>query len=311
MKGRPIGSLVEGLRKLGADIRYLEKENFPPLQFYKSTIAGNEINIDASISSQFISALLLVAPYLKNGLRINLKSKQVSRPYIDMTCKLMKDLGIELINRTNSIEVSPGVYKSSIIEVEADWSSAAFFYEALLFSDLSEIHVDGLKKNSIQGDKACVKFFKDFGLNTIFKDKGIKIEKVMHHKSELDFDLTECPDLIPSIVVSAVVYGKTCKIKGTSTLKLKESDRVLALKTELAKIGTEVRIIDQNNIVVYPQEVNIKVLEINSYNDHRIAMALAPLKFLIDQVKIDHPEVVSKSLPEYWIELEKLGISCS
>ena len=309
MKQRPIKILVEKLRELGASIDYLGKEGFPPLKITGSKLQRKELTIDGSVSSQYITALLLIAPYLKNGLKLNLTGDLVSLPYIDLTIALMKKLGIEVKRIDRLIEVSEGEYSSTkSVAVEKDWSSAAFFYQAVALGKGSVL-LKGLRSDSIQGDRQCIELFEKLGVTTEFSEKGVHlVNNDNFNKELLELNMVETPDLIPSVAATASQLVKSCKISGVKTLRIKESNRVEALKNELGKVGVELVEPDADTIVVLRADQINQPLKFDTYNDHRIAMCLAPLAFTHRGVLIDNIEVVKKSFPNFWKELEKCGI---
>ena len=310
MKERPIGVLVDQLRSLGATIDYQESEGFPPLQIQKGELKGGKISIVASVSSQYISALLLIAPYLADGLELTLQGEVVSAPYIDLTISLQQQLNVNSFRNGNKIVVKPGEYKSQQeITVESDWSSAAFFYQYVAFSGKS-IFIKNLNSNSYQGDVECWKIFREFGVVTEFVNQGalLTFDSTLI-ASELTIDLTKTPDLIPSVAVTASqLVGKTT-IAGTKTLYIKECNRVEALKVELLKIGSVLNELDGNSFEILGSKITRRVGEVafSTYNDHRMAMSLAPLA-VYGKVTLDHKKVVEKSFPTFWSELEKAGI---
>lgn len=312
MKERPIAILVDQLRQLGAEIEYLENDGYPPLRIKGKSLISKQLSLDSSVSSQFVSALLLIAPYLENGLSIELQSKLVSLPYIDLSINLMQVLGIKATRKHNHIDVSPGEYRSEQdVDVEVDWSSAAFIYQIALFS-AQPIRIKGLIKDSLQGDKKCMHYFERLGVHTSFDNEIVTLsieEKEM--PSLLEFDMLDCPDLIPSIAVSAVHYARKTLIHGVSTLRYKESNRVLALRTELAKINVQLKEIGEDTIELIKLNEDAPISSnicFDTYNDHRIAMCLAPLAIRYKNISIKDPLVVDKSFPSYWEQLEKLGI---
>lgn len=309
MKKRPIAELVDALRSLGANIMYLEKDSFPPLKIYGNEIQGDSVSLDSGISSQYISSLLLVAPYLKNGLQLNLKGEMVSRPYIDMTLDLMQQMGADCKwdTKSNSIQVAKGSYSSSkVISVEADWSSAAFFYQFFVCSKLKELRINGLQANSIQGDSATASFFLSLGVISNFDDEGLILTKGNIDFSVKSFDLTKEPDLIPSFSIAASYVLGEVRISGVQTLRVKESNRVEALQLELAKIGIELIDLNQSQFKLKKTQVSPHKALFEVYNDHRIAMCFAACASFINSVEIKDTDVVSKSFPNFWSELEKL-----
>ncbi|MFT6166869.1 MAG: 3-phosphoshikimate 1-carboxyvinyltransferase [Vicingaceae bacterium] len=310
MKERPIEVLVDQLRSLGANIDYQEREGFPPLQIQKGELKGGKRAIDASVSSQYISAVLLIAPYLEDGLELTLQGEIVSSPYIDLTISLQQQLNVNSFRKGNKIIVKPGKYYSQQeITVEADWSSAAFFYQFAAFSCRS-IFIKNLNPNSLQGDVECWKIFIDFGVVTEFVNGGALLTfDPMLIASELTLDLTRTPDLIPSVAVTASQLLKKITIVGTKTLYIKECNRVEALKVELLKIGSVLNELDGNSFEILGSKMTGQVREVafSTYNDHRMAMSLAPLA-VYGKVTLDHKKVVEKSFPTFWIALEKAGI---
>jgi len=311
MKERPIQILVEKLSCLGAKIDYVEQDGFPPLQIQGANLKGGQLSIDASVSSQYISALLLIAPYLKVGLELNLVGDVVSSPYIDLTISLQHQLGIQVARNENSIRIEAGTYRSNReIIVESDWSSAAFFYQLVAFSGRS-IFIQNLNSNSLQGDVECWKIFTELGVVTEFKDGGAFLHfDPKSIKRELYFDLTDTPDLIPSIAVTASQLVDKITIIGTKTLYIKECNRVEALKMELLKIGAVLREIGGNSFEIVGQKITQteNTISFSTYNDHRIAMCFAPFA-VVANIEMDNKNVVAKSFPNFWDELKKFGIT--
>ena len=311
MLKRPIGVLVEKLKKLGADITYLKNDGFPPLKIVGKRLKGGPLSIDASVSSQYISALLLIAPHLENGLQLRLKGEVVSFPYIDLTIDLQQQIGID-INRDGSlISVKNGAHTSNLqMVVEADWSSAAFFYQIVALSGKS-LFINNLSPTSRQGDMNCFKIFEELGVKTEFLKEGALLTQHAHQiQSILKLDMTETPDLIPPVAVVASQLCSKISISGTKTLYIKECNRVAALKTELAKLGVELNEVDGNCFEIQRSDKtmeNEKGLSFLSYDDHRMAMSLAPLAIRY-KIEIDSLDVVVKSFPTYWIEMKKVGI---
>lgn len=310
MHERPIGILVNALRELGAEINYLEKEGFPPLEVIGKKLSGGELKIDASVSSQFVSAILLVAPYLTEPLKVKL-SDLVSKPYVELTVSLMKRLNADVDFKGNIISVLPSCYSSKVeLEVEKDWSSAAFFYQMAALANSPKITFEGLSENSLQGDRRLASVFESFGVKTVFTTTGVELIKGTEVQKSLSLDLTDCPDLIPSVAVSAAILCDFAEIKGVQTLRIKESDRVSALKNELDKIGVKVKELGKDRIQIIPKkEININLgPAFSTYNDHRMAMCLAPLAVIFKEIEIENPKVVSKSFPHFWEEFEKCGV---
>lgn len=312
MKERPISVLVEQLKNLGANIAYSENEGYPPITIQGMKLLGEECEIDASVSSQYITALLLIAPYLEKGLKITLSHKVVSFPYIDMTLNLQKKLGIKTLREGRSISVSKGDYEYiGKIEIEKDWSAAAFFYQFVALGKRS-ILLKGVTKDSIQGDAVVAELFSDLGVKTSFTTEGALLESTpLREKDYLEYNLIETPDLAQAIAVTASVLVCKTKITGISTLRIKETDRVVALQQELAKVGSLIEDIDEDTIIVNARDKIIERATFNCYNDHRMAMSLTPLITCMTSITIDEPEVVKKSFPTFWNEIEKLGVQIS
>jgi 3-phosphoshikimate 1-carboxyvinyltransferase len=318
MKERPIGDLVKALRSLGAEIKFLEKENFPPLKISGKTLAGGKIEIDGSVSSQFISALLLIAPTFENSLELTLKNDVVSWPYIQMTLDTLSEFGVKVSTNLNIIKVSKSLIinpKSLVIEVESDWSSASYWFSLVALSKNAEIKLTGLKDRSSQADSILPKLYKQFGVTSQFINNELVIVKNGNIEPDFEFDFTNCPDIAQTIAVTCFGLGINAKLTGLKTLKLKESDRIVALKTELDKFGAILNITD-NSIEIKNSEYNTqdsrlecKDIKLETYNDHRMAMSFAPLAMLYKQLYIQNPEVVTKSYPLFWEDLKSVGFS--
>ena len=306
MKERPIGILVDALRQLGAQIDYLEKEGYPPLSIDSPKQSDvNELNIPAHVSSQYISALLLIAPSLKNGLRIKLDGKIVSKPYLTMTLDLMKEYGIDYSFENNLIKVAPQSYKAKEYFVEADWSAASYYYSIAALSTEAKIKLHGLKKNSLQGDACICKIMEEFGVSTSFENNSISISKFKDPiLKKFSYNFENCPDLAQSVSVVCAGKGVYAELSGLATLKIKETDRIKALKSELRKFKVAVNAKEDEIFQIGKSLVNGQL--VNTYEDHRMAMAFAPLA-IGSAILIEDPDVVQKSYPEFWNDLEKLG----
>ncbi|WP_179344144.1 3-phosphoshikimate 1-carboxyvinyltransferase [Winogradskyella ursingii] len=309
MKERPIKILVDALKALGAKIEYLENEGFPPLKIQGTKLAKNKVSLDANVSSQYISALLLIASKLDNGLEIQLNGKITSVPYIKMTLSLLNEIGIETNFKKNTIIVKPIIDKvePKTLIVESDWSSASYFYSIVALSAVAtEITLSSYKKESLQGDSVLAEIYKNFGVETNFEDNQIKLTKVeKDNLSNLNFKLNDAPDIAQTIAVTAFGLGAECKMTGLHTLKIKETDRLIALKTELEKFGAQVDITDESLHLNSSQTINNKI-SVATYNDHRMAMAFAPLALRTNLI-IEKGDVVSKSYPEFWEDLSTIG----
>ena len=314
MKQRPIGVLVDALRVLGADISYTEKEGFPPLKIQGKPLDGGIVLMDASVSSQFITALLLIAPSLKKGIQIQLASQVLSKPYIDMTLTLMKQQGMNSTWEGNTIIVPSGTYKNEIVEVESDWSSISYLYEIVALSEGGELEVSSVSGSSIQGDKKVLEFYESFGVHSEINTGVLKLRKMkgFQQASHLTFDCMETPDLAQTLAASACGLGVDIKLTGLNNLPLKETNRLVALKIELEKCGAEVVITNNETLEVFPLKELPKIdLEFETYNDHRMAMCLAPLALKAKSVLLDDSEVVNKSYKTYWEDLKKLSFNLS
>lgn len=310
MKQRPIKPLVDALQSLGADIEYLENEGFPPLRIMGKDLEKSSVRIHANISSQFITSLLLVAGKLKNGLNIELEGEITSRPYLEMTLALLKEVGIENDFQGNTIQVEPFSQEKSVktISVESDWSSASYYYSFVAIGR-KPITLKTFKKNSLQGDSVIGEMYAElFGVETVFNEeehsiKLIPIENFEFPKT-IEINMNSCPDIAQTICVTASALQIPFHIIGLATLKVKETDRLVALQNELEKIGMKTEITDfsiTSTEFVSPQE-NISIA---TYNDHRMAMAIAPYALLQD-IEIQNAEVVEKSYPTFWEDFEKI-----
>ena len=306
MKERPIKILVEALQLLGAEIKYLENDGFPPIKIIGKKLTKNKVKINGNVSSQYISALLLIASSLKNGLQIEFEGKVTSVPYIKMTLGLLSQLGIANSWKENTIIVQP---KKSIddmvVTVESDWSSASYYYSLVALSNDAEITLKSYKKNSLQGDSILSEIYQKLGVETVFGENFITLKKNNAKVSKhIMLDLQNAPDIAQTIVVTCFGLNISCGLLGLHTLKIKETDRLVALKNELQKFGAKVRITDDSLHLKSTSEIKKGVL-VNTYNDHRMAMAFAPL-FLKTSLEIEDADVVSKSYPDFWTDLQKL-----
>ena len=309
MKQRPIKILVDSLRSIGADIDYLENDGYPPLSINPSIIRGREIHIDSSVSSQYISSLLLIAPKINGGLKINLTGKETSIPYIKMTVNLLEQIGVEVVSKKNYIHVKElNSISSKEIIVESDWSSASYFYSIVALAPIGyKISLNGFKKDSIQGDSRVKTIYESFGVKTTFLNNKIVLEKVSVVQHSILLDLSPNPDLAQTICVTCLGLKISCKLTGLHTLKIKETDRIEALQNELSKFGVLVEATTDSIMFNYVTDFCSGV-KIRTYDDHRMAMAFACLGVKTD-IEILNSEVVSKSYPSFWSDLSKIGIS--
>lgn len=307
MKNRPIGLLVDALRKLGSDISYLEKDGYPPMKINGlKTQKTRDISIPGNISSQFISALLMIAPTLPEGLRLTLTEEIFSRPYIEMTLGLMSNFGVAHTWEGAVIDIAPQAYRSGIYQVESDWSGASYWYAMAAVATDANLLLTGLKERSFQGDQAIVKIMTSFGVETTYESNGVRLTKNGKETTELNIDFNKCPDLAQGVMVAAAMKGITLTMTGLETLYIKETDRVGAMRTELAKIGATLEDLG-NTWILKPGAGKFMEPVIRTYEDHRMAMAFGPLS-LVSDLKIEEPGVVAKSYPGYWEDLKSVGI---
>ena len=308
MKQRPVKVLVDALNKIGAEILYLENEGFPPI-YVKGKInqVKNKLDIPGDISSQYISSLLLIAPLLEKGIEINIEEPFYSRPYVNMTLNLMNSFGIKSEVKGNKISIKNQEFSSGSYIVESDWSAASYWYSILSISDIiNNLTLQGLKKKSNQGDSVISELMKSFGVNTQYKEDGIVLTKIKLDTEEIELDFRDCPDLAQTILVVAAYHKIKLKVSGVESLKIKETDRLLAMKNELKKIGCD--FYEEGNYWLLEKrsrEIDDE-LSIDTYKDHRMAMAFAPLASKKSMI-INDPDVVVKSYPTYWEDLKKVG----
>jgi len=308
MQERPIKVLVEALRSLGADIEYVKEEGYPPLKINGKRLVKSQVSLPANISSQYISSLLLIAPSLENGLELELIGKITSVPYIKMTLALLEQIGVETSFDENMIKVSPKTnVEDTTLVVESDWSSASYFYSIAAMSKIgTEIQLSSYKESSLQGDSVLANIYRDFGVDTEFSNNTILLKKTSEVKSaHLEYDLSNAPDIAQTISVTCLGLGIGCHLTGLHTLPIKETDRLAALQTELGKFGAKVDI-DSESLTLTAQPQLTSGVEVDTYNDHRMAMAFGPLALKTDFV-VNDAEVVSKSYPDFWNDLVTLG----
>jgi 3-phosphoshikimate 1-carboxyvinyltransferase len=314
MKQRPIKILVDALRSLGANIEYLENDGFPPLKIGtpNSDIGkNNEISIPAGVSSQYISALLMIAPNLPNGLKLTLTGDIVSLPYIQMTLNLMAYFGVTHRWEAQTIIIEAQNYEAKPFTVEADWSAASYYYSLAAFAENCDLQLNGLFENSIQGDAALVKMTEHFGVKTTFNEAGVHLSKVAEKKTEFVYDFLECPDLAQAIAVICGGLGIKGHFSGLKTLKIKETDRVAALYNELKKVGVAFEEQTDGSCKISKKASSPTLpSSFATYEDHRMAMAFAPISMLVGAIQIEEPMVVGKSYPDFWKDFEALGFEC-
>ncbi len=318
MTERPISVLVDALRSLGADIDYAGNEGYPPLKITGKKLTGGKVSIKADVSSQYITALLLIAGKLENGLELTLEGELTSIPYIKMTLGLLTEVGIQNTFDGNTITVkpTPNIQLPKTIVVESDWSSASYFYSIVALSEVgTSITLSSYRENSLQGDSALADIYKEFGVETKFSGNEITLSKqdmkrdprleAEQEKQILNLELNNTPDIAQTIAVTCFALGIGCHLTGLHTLKIKETDRLEALKAELTKFGAEVTVTN-DSLTLAPSSNKNEGVEVATYNDHRMAMAFAPLALKVPFVVKD-AGVVSKSFPTFWEDMEKLG----
>lgn len=306
LKQRPIKILVEAINKIGGKIEYIEKEGFPPLKIFGSALIGGEIIIDGSVSSQYISALMMIAPYTQEGLKIIIQTKAASLPYIEMTASIMRDYGVKVDIKNNVIDIKPQIYSPIAYTIESDWSAASYWYAILSIVENGQIFLNGLYENSYQGDSKIAELSKNFGIKTEYKKNGILITPTKSSISHWEYDFINEPDLVQTFAVLCCLKNTTFRFKGLKNLRIKETDRISALISELEKLGyllssPEEGILEWSGERTKPQ----KELIIETYDDHRMAMSFALVSF-IQPITIQNPEVVSKSYLSFWKDLATL-----
>lgn len=310
MQERPIRILVEALQELGADIQYEGASGFPPLRIKGKKLTGHQVTLQADVSSQYISALLLIAPAMEKGLQLTLTGAPTSIPYIKMTLALLEQIGVKTAFTKNQITVFPKKPQDNrqpiTLTIESDWSSASYFYAIVALSDEgTQITLSSFKKNSRQGDRLLKDIYERFGVETTYSQNNIILRKMKRDLSFLSLHLNDTPDLAQTIAVTGFALGVGCHLTGLHTLKIKETDRLMALQNELTKLGAKVAI-TEDTITVEPADRIRENISIKTYNDHRMAMAFAPLALRVPLV-IEEAEVVSKSYPDFWDDLKKIG----
>ena len=311
MQERPIKILVEALEQLGAQISYEKEVGYPPIRIKGQKITASKVTMAANVSSQYISALLLVAPKLENGLELTLEGEITSIPYIKMTLALLNYLDIQTSFEGNVIKVFPKQeVESKVMTVESDWSSASYFFSLAALADQASISLTSYKENSLQGDSALVEIYKKMGVETQFETNKITLTKQNDFKFEdVNFELNNTPDIAQTIVVTCLGLGIGCHLTGLHTLKIKETDRLEALRIELKKLGANISVTN-DSLTLFPSAKINHNITIATYNDHRMAMAFAPLALKVPII-IENAEVVSKSYPDFWNDLKSLSFEIS
>ncbi len=307
MQERPIGLLVDALRQLGAEISYLKNEGYPPLLIKGKRLTASEVRLSANISSQYITALMLIAPSLPDGLCLHLEGKITSVPYIEMTLSLLHQIGVKATFSGQRVQVFP---KNDIAQtthdVESDWSSASYYFSMVALAKDADITLSTYKENSLQGDKVLMDIYEPLGVKSMIKNNTLYLQKQALGSNPTQLDLSDAPDIAQTIAVTCYGLGVACDLTGLHTLKIKETDRLVALQNELTKLGATIEITDKSlHLQKRTNPIHSNVL-IETYHDHRMAMAFAPLALLVP-IRIQDADVVTKSYPGFWEDLEQSG----
>ena len=307
MQERPIGILADALRQLGAEISYLKNEGYPPLLIKGKRLTASEVRLSANISSQYITALMLIAPSLPDGLCLHLEGKITSVPYIEMTLSLLHQIGVKATFSGQRVQVFP---KNDIAQtthdVESDWSSASYYFSMVALAKDADITLSTYKENSLQGDKVLMDIYEPLGVKSMIKNNTLYLQKQALGSNPIQLDLSDAPDIAQTIAVTCYGLGVACDLTGLHTLKIKETDRLVALQNELTKLGATIEITDKSlHLQKRTNPIHPNVL-IETYHDHRMAMAFAPLALLVP-IRIQDADVVTKSYPGFWEDLEQSG----
>ncbi len=312
MRKRPIGVLVDGLKPLGANIEYLAKLGYPPVLIKGTTLKGKEVIIDPGISSQFVSALIMIGPTLPGGLTLHMAGHPVSQPYIDMTIRIMKSFGINIIKERSYISIPEVIPEPHDFIVEPDWSAAAFWYEAVALSKEADLFLPGLMEESIQGDSVVASIFENLGVHSAFSKEGVRLTRKKLQKNSFSFSFSDHPDIALSVITTCAALGMEGRFEGLKSLTIKESDRLQALRNEFPKLNihpnpasndlSNPKIEFSQNVISAPDDVKI-----DTYGDHRIAMTFAPLAMKLGKITIKDPDVVVKSYPHFWEDMTLTG----
>lgn len=312
MKQRPIGILVEALKTLGASVAYAGETGYPPLSINGGTVQQTaEVAVQGNVSSQYLSALLLIASSLPLGLTLRIDGELTSRPYLTMTLQMLAEAGIAHEWSGDTIHIAPQETTASTLTIEPDWSAASYWYAMVALADQANLFLPNLKSSSLQGDRAIVEIMSHFGVASSFEDGGLRIQKTTGYSDKKLFDFKECPDLAQTVIVCAAALRRNLSFTGLHTLKIKETDRIAALQNEMAKFG--VKLIEDGAVYhLLTEEFDQTASpDIATYEDHRMAMAFAPLALVFDQIHINEPEVVEKSYPDFWKHLKQQGFVLS
>ena len=310
MKHRPIKGLVDALCFLGADIEYLENEGFPPLKIRGGKLKGGLLQMKANVSSQFISAILMIAPYFEKGIQLNLIGEILSRPYIEMTLNLMEKQGVPYQWVGNTITILPGAYQNNIVRVESDWSSISYMFELVALSDSGCIQLTQVDECSVQGDQEGMYYFELLGVDSNIEQGVLTLRKKSSFELPklLELDCLKTPDLAQTLAATACGLGVQMKLTGLKSLPNKETDRLMALKNELEKCGAKVKITNNESLQVNPGSIDAsQSFNFETYGDHRMALSLAPLALKCKSVTLNNPEVVNKSYRTFWEDLRNMS----
>lgn len=309
MRNRPISILVDALNSLGARIEYIEKVGYPPLLINGCALHGGEITLAGNVSSQYISALLMVAPLMEQGLKMNLTGDIISKPYISLTLNLMKQFGVECVWEGNTISVAPQEYTPIPFTVEGDWSAASYWYAMAALDKNSAVEIQSLFNDSLQGDSKVASMFEELGVGTIYGDNNILVKRVAPSPSEWNYNFVDQPDLAQTFVVVCCLLNIKFRFCGLQSLKIKETDRIEALKKEMKKLGYIIKDSEDSIMEWRGERCEAEAHPmINTYEDHRMAMAFAPAAMMLSEgIEIKDPEVVSKSYPAFWKDLKNAG----
>ncbi|MFT4898252.1 MAG: 3-phosphoshikimate 1-carboxyvinyltransferase [Flavobacteriales bacterium] len=309
MRNRPIAILVDALKSLGANIEYLEKDGCPPMKIQGGQLKGGKITIDGSVSSQYLSALIMIAPSLTGGLEMELTGKIASIPYLKMTLALIAEFGAKYTFEGNIIRIEEGKYQGKEFTVEADWSAASYWYQIAALSDEANITLKGLKEVSLQGDSAIVEMYKTFGVESTFNGTQVQLLKSNTNSADtFNYDFSDCPDVAQTLAATLIGLNVKGHFKGLESLRIKETDRITAIKNELEKFGASIDILPNDEIQINQATVSSYNGVIETYDDHRVAMSIAPLCLKIDRIEIKEPHVVAKSYPDFWNDLNDKGL---
>lgn len=326
MNQRPVGPLVDALRLVGAEIHYVSKEGYPPLRIIGKKLSGGQTTIDGSLSSQFISSLMLIGPTFAQGLSIHLTGERPSWPYVEMTAELMKKCGVEVIMENESITIPAGKYTNGLVEVESDWSSASYWFEIAALSKEAGLVLPSLFSDSVQGDKLILEIMKEFGVASSFVSSGSQLRSMkavlagslliqrkpgLHQPAVFDFDFTAVPDITMTVAAVCAAKKIPARLRGLKNLVIKESDRLQSMKKELEKLPVEIDL-ESDSMMIKPLDLPLpERIDFQVHNDHRMAMSLAPISLLVGEVTIDDESVVRKSYPNFWEDLQQAGFVIS